>query len=110
MTLRSARQIEDCGEYQVYKNDQKNRSDHGRRCRTADLFGSRTCGKPFLASDAGDHNSKDNALHKSRNNVAHEKRVARRGEIGSERVIRADYSENASAENAHEVGPYREAW
>src|SRR5204863_6109075 len=109
MTSHAARYIEDSREYKIHKDDEKNRRHHGRRRRAADLFGARSRREPFLTSHARDHESEYDTLHEPCNDVAHEKRVTRGGEICPERVVGADDSKHASTENSHEIGPYGQA-
>src|SRR5215468_4702761 len=103
--LCSARDIENCREYEIHEHNKKQRCDDCRSGRAPDFLRTGSGCKPLVTADSGDHQAKHNAFDEAADDVLHEKRIACGDKIASETVVRANDTEDAAAHNSHQVCP-----
>src|SRR6201996_1774759 len=102
--------IEQSCEYQIDGHNQGDRGNDGRRGRASNLLGAGAGGETFSASDSRDYKAEQYTLDEAGIDVARDNRIPRRLKIGAECEAGPGDAEDASAHNAHEVGPDCEAW
>src|SRR5262249_30264895 len=78
-------------------------------CRAADLLGTASRVQAFEAADGGDGYSEHEALDQAGNDVAQKQGIERSDDVTPKSKVGLRNAKERAAEDAHEVGPDREA-
>src|SRR6516165_4544926 len=103
LVLSRRREVEDGSHNKIHEDDQENRLYHSRSGRFADSLRAETGCKAFLTPDSGDHNSENDALDQTDENVATYHSVDCRLQIGMPAESGTHHPKEAAAEDAGQV-------